>query len=187
MRHKVVVVGESGVGKTSLVSYFVEQDCSKKHIPTIGAGYYCSEVKLWEKTVSLDIWDTAGQELYRALVPQYARNARAALIVFDLSSQDSFMKVDSWLEFLYAENPDVPIIVFGNKNDLVDQREVGEQEIYGFCVPKNIQYMEGSALLGTNVSEVFTAVAQCCAERPEPAIMSPEPIPSGRSGQKGCC
>ena len=113
---RVVLLGESAVGKSSLVLRFVKREFHEFQESTIGASFLTDAVQIDDTTVKFEIWDTAGQERYRSLTPMYYRNAQAALIVYDITSKDSFLKAQNWVRELQRQaNANIVIALVGNK------------------------------------------------------------------------
>lgn len=158
--YKVVLLGDSSVGKTSLVHRFTT-DCFEPHLAnTIGAAFISKEYKCPNspdsRTVKFEIWDTAGQERYKSLTPMYYRNAKTALVCFDMSSTDSFERAKYWIEQLSLLGPpDINIKVVGNKMDLEDDTDV---LVAQFCRERLLPILKTSALLGTGVNELFEQI-----------------------------
>lgn len=163
-RYKLIIIGDSAVGKTTIASYYTNTVCSHEHIPTVGAGYFGADIEIDGEMHLFDIWDTAGQELYRSLVPHYARCASGALIVFDITYRPSFESLSKWLEFVTNESSDMVVVVFGNKTDMCLRREVSTEEASDWANENGVHYMEGSGLEGTNVNECFCKLARGCVD-----------------------
>eukprot|EP01126_Amoeba_proteus_P043958 TRINITY_DN4859_c0_g1_i10.p1 TRINITY_DN4859_c0_g1~~TRINITY_DN4859_c0_g1_i10.p1 ORF type:complete len:153 (-),score=17.78 TRINITY_DN4859_c0_g1_i10:570-1028(-) len=129
--YKVVFVGDSTVGKTALVTRFVNKQFSERSISTIGASFHAQEVILDNGKVQFEIWDTAGQERFAPLVPMYYRGAHVAVVVFDLTNYDSFLRAQDWIEELLLKgNPKTVIVLAGNKSDLIEMRQVSSQVFF---------------------------------------------------------
>lgn len=158
---KLVLLGSSSVGKTSLVLRYMKQDFSSV-LPTVGCAFFTKVVDTGSSSLKLEIWDTAGQEKYHSVCHLYFRGANAALLVYDITRKDSFHKAQQWLEDLEKEfHPgEVVVMLVGNKTDLSEEREVTFQEGKEFAESKNLLFMETSAKLNYQVSEVFGTVAQ---------------------------
>ena len=187
-RYKLVIIGDSAVGKTTIASYYTNNACSQEHIPTVGAGYFGADIEIDGELHLFDIWDTAGQELYRSLVPHYARRAVGALVVFDVTYRPSFENLSNWLDFVTGESSDIVILVFGNKTDLVAERQVTTEEAMQWTEDLGLLYMEGSGLTGTNVNECFFKLAKRCldARRTQKAEISNISLEE-TSKITGCC
>lgn len=160
LTYKVVVVGESGVGKTSMVQRLVDKIYTDDKQPTIGVEFKCFQTSLGEDTVKLNIWDTAGQEKFRSVSKAYFRNAVGAVLVYSISSKNSFDELDGWLNDLHSlAAPNAAIVLVGNKCDLEDQRQVGNADAELFAQRHGLEFLETSALDTTNIEETFVKLA----------------------------
>jgi small GTP-binding protein len=157
---KIVVVGDSGVGKTSLVENLISGSFSEETQPTVGVTFKAYSLTVDDEVVNLQIWDTAGQERFRAVSKAYFRNAVGGFVVFDLTSRLSFDNLNSWINDLSTLGaPNAYVILVGNKVDLVDSREIVESEALAFAERYSFNYIETSARSGTNVKEAFSRLA----------------------------
>lgn len=155
--YKVVLLGDSSVGKTSLV-YRLVLDKFDPHLPnTIGAAFISKTHTSNDKTVRLEIWDTAGQERYKLLTPMYYRNAKEALVCFDLSCpESSFDRARYWVDQLKILGPsDIKVRVVGNKKDLVDEDEIDLLRIRDYCSDNNVRLDLTSSKMNEGVVELF--------------------------------
>ncbi|OHT08391.1 Ras-related protein Rab-15 [Tritrichomonas foetus] len=164
LHYKIVMVGNSGVGKTALVEKLSGNNFSDTHIPTVGAQFTSKETIINEHKVSLELWDTAGQEVFRSLVGLYTREANGAFLLFDITSKLSYDDIPKWLDFLKENAPTAKIVIFGNKSDISEQREVSETEIQKFVEENQFIYFEGSAKTGLNVNDAFERMAEIVLE-----------------------
>jgi small GTP-binding protein len=122
---KLVLLGESSVGKSSLVLRFVKGQFHEFQESTIGAAFLTQTVQIDDTTVKFEIWDTAGQERYHSLAPMYYRGAQAAIVVYDLSNKETFQKAQTWVKELQRQaSPSIVIALAGNKLDLAQKRQV---------------------------------------------------------------
>ena len=160
---KIVLVGDLSVGKTSIVKFFNSSHFSDQYQPTIGAGYFTRQLKINNETVIIDIWDTAGQEIYRSLVPQYARNSDGAIIVYDITSRSSFESIERWKSFI-NDIGNMQILIFANKNDLEDERVIDFNEGFERATFYNCLFVEGNAKNGKNIDQAFTILCKKCIE-----------------------
>ncbi|XP_047398680.1 ras-related protein Rab-17 isoform X1 [Sciurus carolinensis] len=190
---KLVLLGSGSVGKSSLVLRYVKDDF-KSVLPTVGCAFFTKVVDLGASSLKLEIWDTAGQEKYRSVCHLYFRGASAALLVYDITRKDSFHKAQQWLADLEKElHPgEVVVMLVGNKTDLGAQREVTFQEGKEFAESNRLLFMETSAKLNLQVSEVFCAVAQELLRREVRQSHSPQGDPAvvlkeGPARQAKCC
>ena len=168
-RFKIVMLGDSSVGKTTLVSFYANAEYVENPTPTINAGFFGVDVVVNGTPRVLDIWDTAGQESYNSMVPMYLNKANGALLVFDVTSRKSFENLLSWCKFLENGSPDMYVVVFGNKTDLPN-REIDPSEAINWASNKGFAFMEGSVYEGKGVREVFDIVVEgCVSKRNRPA------------------
>lgn len=158
---KLLLLGDGAVGKSSLLLRYCEDKFDHKHILTIGVDFKSKIVKIGHETVRLQIWDTAGQERFRNITPVYFRSAMGVILVFDVTSQQSFENVSFWLESLalHAGN-DISKIIVGNKVDLVDARQVSKRRAEALAAKHGLEYFEASALSNIGVQEIFEKVAR---------------------------
>ena len=155
---KVVSLGESSVGKTSIINRYIKGPEIEidKFDPTIAASFQVKIIHRDDKVIEFDLWDTAGQEMYRSLTPMYYRNAQAALLVFDITNRASFESLTDWYEQIQENSDNIFLMVLANKVDLEDQRKVQIQEITNFCDShKNLIFCEVSALTGYGLDKAF--------------------------------
>ncbi|XP_052813550.1 ras-related protein Rab-22A-like [Mya arenaria] len=153
---KVVVLGSQGVGKTSVVIRYVGGMFSKAVSPTIGASFFTYKLTVDDYRVKLQVWDTAGQERFRSMAPMYYRKANAAMLIYDITSSDTFYDIKDWVSEL-KRNVDTPIILclVGNKCDLVDSRQVNVTDAQEYADSIGALFFETSALKNTGIEEAF--------------------------------
>ena len=143
---KIVVAGNSGVGKTNLVARYTEDAFDDSYRTTIGLDFKFKEAIVGGETCRIQIWDTAGQEKLKAVAASYYKNSNGIALIFDVSNRESFERLDFWLE--EARNnimPNVPILLIGNKNDLIAERKVSSAEAKDFSEKRGLFYVETSA------------------------------------------
>ncbi|KAL0079808.1 ras family-domain-containing protein [Phycomyces blakesleeanus] len=197
---KLVLLGESAVGKSSLVIRFVDREFVQNREPTIGAAFLTQKCPLEDHTIKFEIWDTAGQERFHSLAPMYYRNAQAAIVVYDVTKAASLEKAKSWVKELQRQaHSQIVIALVGNKVDLVEAtparptqsdeeaeeaeeeetvtRQVSTEEASAYAAETGLLFFETSARLGINVDRVFTEIAKSI---PLEIIMYNRP--GGRSG-----
>eukprot|EP00127_Corallochytrium_limacisporum_P005530 Clim_evm47s207 gene=Clim_evmTU47s207 len=153
---KVVLIGDSGVGKSNLLSRFTRNEFNLESKSTIGVEFATRSIQIEGKTVKAQIWDTAGQERYRAITSAYYRGAVGALLVYDIAKHQTYENVERWLKELrdHAEES-IVIMLVGNKSDLRHLRAVPTEEAKGFAEKQTLSFIETSALDATNVEEAF--------------------------------
>jgi small GTP-binding protein len=165
-RHKIVVVGASSVGKSSIVQRFVRGVFAEDIRATCGPDFYSHLVPVGTEFVRLQIWDTAGQERFRAISQSYLRNAVGAVLVFDLTAVSTFDALSEWLSDLQNGCvPNVYILVVANKSDCESSRQVGREQIQSFCTKRKLEFIETSALNGYQVEEAFSRLAREVSDR----------------------
>ncbi|XP_057455568.1 ras-related protein Rab11B-like [Lotus japonicus] len=156
---KLVLIGDSGVGKSNLLSRFTRNEFNLESKSTIGVEFATRSVRIHDKTVKAQIWDTAGQERYRAITSAYYRGAVGALIVYDVTRQVTFENVQRWLKELRDHtDANIVIMLVGNKADLRHLRAVPTEEATAFAERENTYFMETSALESLNVDNAFIEV-----------------------------
>lgn len=158
---KVVVLGSQGVGKTSVVIRYVGGMFSKAVSPTIGASFFTYKMTLDGYRVKLQVWDTAGQERFRSMAPMYYRKANAAMLVYDITSLESFYDIKDWVKEL-KKNVDTPIVMclLGNKADLDTARKVPKDEAAEYAASIEALFFETSALKNTGIEDAFLQVSK---------------------------
>jgi len=162
---KVIILGDSGVGKTSLMNQFVNKKFSNQYKATIGADFLTKEVMVDNRMVTLQIWDTAGQERFQSLGVAFYRGADCCVLVYDVTVPTTFKTLDSWRdEFLIQASPrdpeNFPFILLGNKIDM-ENRAVTAKRAQQWCESKNrTPYFETSAKEAINVEQAFQTIAR---------------------------
>lgn len=158
---KVVLIGDSGVGKSNLLSRFTRNEFNLESKSTIGVEFATKSIKTDDKVIKAQIWDTAGQERYRAITSAYYRGAVGALLVYDISKHLSFENVERWLKELrdHADN-NIVIMLVGNKSDLRHLRAVSAEEAAAFAQANNLSFIETSALDSNGVNTAFQRILE---------------------------
>ena len=162
---KIILIGNSGVGKSCILQRYMKHTFEEKYKCTIGVDFLMKSIVINGQTVKLQLWDTAGQEKYKSMVTSYYRGANVALIVFDLTSHISFEALPTWIENYYKNGPELKnIILIGNKKDMEENRQVTEEEAKAFSEENNMIYFETSAKEGDNIDYVFNYAAETLLE-----------------------
>ena len=157
---KVITAGDGGVGKTTLLYRYVEGRFLADTRMTLGVEFFMKKVKVEGNKVNLQLWDFGGQEHFRPLLISYAKGARGALLMFDLTRPNSLNRIDEWVGICRNEDPELPIIFLGTKLDLLESITVEEKYIlelkekYGF-----FEFLKTSSKTGTNVNIAFQLLA----------------------------
>jgi len=153
---KVVLIGDSGVGKSNLLSRFTRNEFNLESKSTIGVEFATRSIQVDGKTIKAQIWDTAGQERYRAITSAYYRGAVGALLVYDIAKHLTYENVERWLRELRDHaDANIVIMLVGNKSDLRHLRAVPTDEAKAFAEKNNLSFIETSALDSTNVETAF--------------------------------
>ncbi|XP_019192999.1 PREDICTED: ras-related protein Rab7-like [Ipomoea nil] len=190
---KVIILGDSGVGKTSLMNQYVNGKFSNQYKATIGADFLTKEVQFEDRLYTLQIWDTAGQERFQSLGVAFYRGADCCVLVYDVNVSKSFENLNNWREeFLIQASPlgreTFPFVVLGNKMDVDggNSRVVSEKKAKAWCVSNgNIPYFETSAKEGFNVEAAFQCIAKdSLKNEPEEEIYIPDTIDVARGHQQ---
>eukprot|EP00731_Ephydatia_muelleri_P019672 Em0012g497a len=154
--YKLVLIGDQGVGKSNLLTRFTQDRFDPSSRSTIGVDFGTKFVQLGDNVVKLQIWDTAGQENYRALAPTYYRGASGVVVVYDITRRETFEHVEYWMtEVRNNMHPDATILLVGNKSDQEATRAVSRQEAEQYAEKHKLYFMETSAMDSSNVSTSF--------------------------------
>lgn len=159
---RLIMIGQSTVGKSSLLRQFKEGEYFPDISLTVGVDFHAKMIRVNGQPIKLQLWDTAGQDRFRAIVKAYYRNAVGGLLVFDITNRESFANVEEWYQEVmkYAE-PHTPVFVLvGNKDDQSRQRQVTREEGLQFARSHKMEYIETSAKSGHNVEETFQMLSQ---------------------------
>ncbi|EAY23401.1 small GTP-binding protein, putative [Trichomonas vaginalis G3] len=190
-------MGDSSVGKTTLIHSFVNNEFCEDFKATIGADFFSKTVTVDGTTIDLQIWDTAGEERFHSVGVAFYRGTDACLLVYDITQIDTFKRVGVWLDDLLNKagitNPDAfPIMLFGNKIDLADQRQVPTEEARQWANSKRCSFFEVSAKTQENVEDGFTEVLRKFLQNHDRAVQtSPgfkiSPAPQKPKKESACC
>ena len=151
----LITLGESSVGKSSIINRYTENEFNFSFVSTIGIDFKKKTIKIKDNDVTIKIWDTAGQELYRTCQKQYYKNSDGILLIFDVTYMKSFVLLESWITEIENETSnDNVIVIVGNKIDL-ENRVIQDIDIEKFCADKNYTFFTTSAATGENINECF--------------------------------
>lgn len=178
---KLLLIGDSGVGKSCLLLRFADDTYTESYISTIGVDFKIRTIELEGKVVKLQIWDTAGQERFRTITSSYYRGAHGIIVVYDVTDNDTFNNVKQWLQEIdrYASEG-VNKLLVGNKSDLTQKKAVDYQVAKDFADQLGIPFLETSAKNATNVEQAFLTMAKQIKDRMGTASVSA----SGAGGDK---
>ncbi|KAF8949207.1 hypothetical protein BGZ47_008986 [Haplosporangium gracile] len=201
---KIVLIGDSGVGKSNLLSRFTRGDFNLESKSTIGVDFGARTVQVEDgKMIKAQIWDTAGQERYRAITSAYYRGAVGALLLYDITQHGTYESVSRWLsEVREHADPNIIVMMVGNKSDLRHLRSIHTEEAKGFAEENGLMFIETSALDATNVdiaftnllTEIYKVVTNCVPKeggkdelKAGGASISITPTPQDKPAGNGCC
>eukprot|EP01033_Poteriospumella_lacustris_P010804 gene10804-7689_t len=157
----MVVIGDTGVGKSCLLLQFVDRRFSSVHDLTIGVDFGSRIIEIGGEKVKLQIWDTAGQESFRSIARSYYRDASGALLVFDVTRRETFGHLSRWLEEARQfASPNICITLVGNKADVSSKRVIQRPEAMAFATENGLEYIEASAKTADGVDEAFIGTAE---------------------------
>lgn len=177
---KFLVIGNAGVGKSCLLHQFIEQKFKQDSNHTIGVEFGSKVVNIAGKSVKLQVWDTAGQERFRSVTRSYYRGAAGALLVYDISSRETYNALTNWLtDARTLASPNIVIVLVGNKKDLDADREVTFMEASRFAQENELSFLETSALTGENVEEVFLKCTRTILAKIDAGELDPDRVGSG--------
>ena len=159
---KIIVIGDSGVGKSCLTNKATKNIFEETYNATVGFEFFTFNIKINEKIVKLQIWDTCGQELYRSLITNFYRNSSLAIIVYAVNDKNTFENVEMWIRELRTHsNPDAKVFLIGNKIDLTEERVIKTEEGESYAKKNNLsKFLESSAKTGVNAKQIFIDAAK---------------------------
>ena len=177
---KLVVLGDSGVGKTSLIHRYVQNQFRADFKATIGADFNSKTIHVANQEVDLQIWDTAGDERFHSVGAAFYRGTDACILVYDVTQRESFNRLKAWEQDLFTKSgidqQDFPIVVFGNKADLEAQRQVSTEEGQQFGRQNDVPVFEVSAMSGQNLGVGFEKIVEVFLARAERVKKDTEPV-----------
>lgn len=157
---KVSLIGDSGTGKTSILTRFIDNVFKEDTATTIGVDFKIVSFDLGESTYAkMQIWDTCGSERFRSLTANFLKTCSAFVLVFDLTRTGTFTSIDNWIKTINENTKPKFLILIGNKSDMVNERQVSKEEILKYCEKNNLNYIEISAKNNENVEKIFKEVA----------------------------
>ena len=194
---KVLLLGNSDVGKSSIILRYVDQMWSDTFVPTIGVDFKVKTVQVNNKKIKMQIWDTAGQERFRTVISSYFRGSHGLFLIYDITNRDSFKNLENWLSEIEEHAiKNVLKILIGNKCDLENDREIKTEEGQAFANRNGMQFMETSAKMNTNINESFETLAklmiECSSDKNNDANKNDAKVLKKTAGKdlktkKSCC
>jgi small GTP-binding protein len=184
--YKVVLLGDARVGKSSIISYQTGYTDPLSTTPTVGCECHEFVFEVAKKTISLQVWDTAGQEMYRSLVPVYLRGSSGAIVVYDQTDKESFYSLKQWMSLIDDTlSPETAVLIAANKTDLAEDIVVDDETALQFAKAHNRKIFKVSALTGQGVNGLFTAMAELVAAKAQDEVDSSR-IEIQNSEEKRC-
>ena len=158
---KILLIGDTSVGKTSILCKYIDDEFSDTYLSTIGIEFKIKSLIINGKKVLLRIWDTSGQERYRSITQNFYRNANGILFIFDITKKETFDNIKIWLtDSENCEDTKVAKMLIGNKIDLENKRKIDNETIKKFAEKKEMKYFEASAKEGINIDNIFRELAE---------------------------
>lgn len=160
---KILLLGNSSVGKTSILIKFSENRFEENYVATVGLNYVVKKIQVNQtESIKMQIWDTSGEERFKSIAKNFYRGAQGVFLVYDITDKQSFIDVKEWITQIKenSDNEDIIIILIGNKSDLEKKRKVTPAEGEELSKENNIHFFETSAKKGNNIQEVFTCIAE---------------------------
>ena len=191
LKYKIMVLGESKVGKTSLIKRYTKDQFGGVYLTTVGMDFQDKIIEIEDKKVRLQVWDTAGQERFRNVTKSYFQSSHGLLVVYDITDRESFEKINFWMENIKNNAPEnAKLILVGNKCDLANERKVTIEDGENKARNYNIKFFESSAKDGTNVNEFFFYLANEIYQDEKTKGKDNKKtmqLNSKKKGKKGCC
>ena len=196
---QILILGDSSVGKTSLISRYANGIFKEEYLATVGLDYYNKQDTINNLNVLVKLWDTAGQERFKSLTPNYFRNAEGVVIVFDVTNLETFENLKYWISSIKSnlgeKNFIIPIIIIGNKIDMDDMRDINKEEADKFAKENNYKYFEASAKTGEGVDEAFREIVNQILDnsdkleeiKEERKSIKIQEEPNNNQKKKNCC
>ena len=187
--YKILLLGDSSVGKSCLLKRYTDNTFLDIHISTIGLDYKLKEVKLKDgKTVKVQIWDTAGQDRFRAITKNYYKGAQGIALIYDITNQITFENVRKWIDQIKEEvSEKVPIILVGNKIDIADRRVIKKEDGESMAKEYGLLFSECSAKTGENIDSTFNQLVEKTVENYSKVKAKGETLNNKKNKKKSCC
>jgi len=185
---KLLLIGDSGVGKTCILFRFSEDAFNTTFISTIGIDFKIKTIELRGKKIKLQIWDTAGQERFHTITTSYYRGAMGIMLVYDITNAKSFDNIAKWLRNIDEHaNEDVERMILGNKCDMEDKRVVSKERGDGIAKEHNIKFLETSAKTNINIEPAFIQLAEAILDKSNVQETKPTPFPQVQQASGPSC
>ena len=184
MMIKVILIGDSGVGKTNIMSKFLKNQFLENSKATVGVEFGSKLFIHENHKIKAQIWDTAGQEKYKAITGAYYKGSKGALVIYDITRKDTFVNIEKWVNDLKTTgDPKITIIIIGNKNDLADKRQVTKEEGEEKAKSFGCAFLETSAFSGDNIDKAFDIMVKEIYEKFSSDTSGDEQLSPGGKGE----
>ena len=192
VKYKIMVLGESRVGKTSLIKKYTKDQFGGVYLTTVGMDFQDKIIDIEDKKVRLQIWDTAGQERFRNVTKSYFQSSHGFVLVYDITDETTFDKTNFWMDQIKLNGiENAKLILVGNKCDLINERKVSIEEGEKRAKDNNIKFFESSAKDGTNVNEMFFELGKLIYQdskgKEEKMTVQLGSVPGSKRQKKKCC
>ena len=157
---KLLIVGDSSVGKSNFIYRFIENKFCQSYMTTTGIDLKTGNIDIENKKIRVQLWDTAGQEKYRAITKNLFLKVQGVLIIYDITNENSFQNLKSWVSTIKEECGHMEMLLIGNKSDLEEQRKVKKDEAIAFAQEEKIEYMETSSKTGENIHKAIGFICE---------------------------
>ena len=189
---KILVVGDSCVGKTNFVNKFLGKQFNDNYMSTAGLDLKTGKIELKNKKIRIQIWDTAGQEKYKAITRNLFLKVMGAIIIYDITNKNTFYNLKNWISLIKEEcDKNMKILIIGNKSDLDSQREISREDASNYAKMEKVQYIETSSKTGENVIKAVTILSEKILEnnvqRNSSIILDASISFSDKKSKKNCC
>ena len=165
---KILIVGDSGVGKTNFILRFLNNEFNQNYMSTAGIDLKSGSIEIKNKKIRIQIWDTAGQEKYKAITKNLFLKVMGALIVYDITNENSFYNLQSWVSMVKEEcGKHMKIVIVGNKSDLDSKRAISKEEVLNYAKEQKVEYIETSSKTGENIIKAITLLSEQILENSE--------------------
>lgn len=189
---KILILGDSGVGKSAILKQYIDQTFDATYMTTIGIDYACKVIHLQDKKIKLSIWDTAGQERFRSITKAYMRGIQCVLLVYDITDMQSFIDIERWIEMVQAHSYEqhIQYFIIGNKSDLNAKRLVPIEKATMLAEKYNCNHFEVTATNYQSIRDMFYAIAKSLTRdvlKFIPEEISPKININKKDNKKSCC
>ena len=165
---KILIVGDSGVGKTNFILRFLNNEFNQNYMSTAGIDLKSGSIIIKNKKIRIQIWDTAGQEKYKAITKNLFLKVMGALIVYDITNENSFYNLQSWVSMVKEEcGKHMQIVIVGNKSDLDSKRAISKEEVLNYAKEQKVEYIETSSKTGENIIKAVALLSEQILENSE--------------------